>query len=248
MLHTSQMKQENQTHNINNMKKRKYLSVLKFPYYKITWFFRRSIVLYAVVFLLLIPVFNHGRALDIAKRRALNRVIPLMGQLVEFINRGGGLTQKELREYLAYYKTVDAYIPGRDDAKAMMGFCYYYMGNDKKALSAYKRSVDLNPYFFWSHYNLGVIHLQNRHYGQAAEFFRKAIAIKPQVTLKIISSSKLYREILSGIDNPRDVIGRNLKQGYRHCYRMLQKAEALRQAPGSSASFKEGDKIHLRIF
>lgn len=210
--------------------------------------FGRSILLYAAIILLLYVVLNHDNALNRAQRRALNRIIPFMNHLAEFVEKGTEPSRKGFEEYLDYYRIVDAYIPGRDDTKAMLGFCYYHLGQYGKALSSYKKSIDLNPHFFWSYYNLGVLYFQKGDYQEAAEMFKKAIATKPDISVKIIFSSKLYREILNTVKNPRGAIEKSLKRGYLNCYRMLQRAEVLGKGQGPPGPFEGQEEMDLRIF
>lgn len=208
----------------------------------------RTVILYLFVFLLLNSMVNHDNALDRAKLRVLNRVAPFMDRLAEFIEQGEALSDEKLKKYFDYYKIVDAYIPGRDDVKAMLGFCYYHLGEHKKAISAYRESIGLNPYFFWSHYNLGVLYFQDEDYEKAQEEFQAALEIKQAVTVKILYASKLYQDILGEMKNPQDVVRQGLIWGYRDGYRLQQKAKTLGKGQGLPLSREEEDAISLRIF
>jgi len=105
----------------------------------------------------------------------------------------------------------------KGSAYGMLGFCYYHLGKHKEAVSFYRKALEINPYFFWFHYNLGVVYFKKGQYEQAAVSFKKAQDTVPKHNLKFIRASKviyvpIVRENLEKFSIP---MRGQLMDGYR---------------------------------
>ncbi len=58
-----------------------------------------------------------------------------------------------------------------------LGRCYRCMGYPDKALTFYKRSIELNPFQGVAYTNIGVIYTLREEYKKAAEYFEKGLAM-----------------------------------------------------------------------
>ena len=138
-------------------------------------------------------------------------------------------------------------MPRNADAYGMLGFFYYYAEDYEKAVASYQKAIELNAYFFWFYYDMGVICFKNSRYVEAIEFFKKALEQRPEIALKIISSSPIYTSIIkssSYFDYPMDTA---LKTAYMNSYKLLS-LSAQRLNGNNAFFFPELDEIYVRFF
>jgi len=154
-----------------------------------------------------------------AKAVTLNLIKPSFEDFVAYrIDHGqSGIS----RNYPQYYEKLAEYMPQKAEAHALLGFCYYHTGKREEAKAAFIRAIQLNPDFFWTPFNLGVIYFYQDRYQEADVMLRRALALKPEATLKTIFSSKIYGEIIRSAKNFDYAVEENLKAGYRDAYRLL---------------------------
>lgn len=186
-----------------------------------------------------------------SKLVTLNYYIPEFEYLADFIIR----PQKQFDlprltgfgGYLPYYQKAVETLPLEPHAHAMLGFCYYYKGDLSRALQEYQKAISLNPYFFWFHYNKGILLLKDKKYELAKESFQKALATNPDSVFRMILSSKIYQQIIfSSSANMSALLVERLKSGYADCYRLLTLTNRFLLNP--PASLDSLDEIPLRIF
>jgi len=159
-----------------------------------------------------------------AKLTTLNYYIPSFDILADYIHHPQNPDQVLLRGdggFINYYEKIIEFFPHMPEAHAMLGFLYYFAEENEKSIAAYQRAIALNPQYFWSHYNLGIIHFKDARYQLASDSFQKAITTKPDMTLKSIFSSKIYQQILMNINDQDYSLMQDLRTGYRDSYQML---------------------------
>ena len=132
-----------------------------------------------------------------------------------------GFRFQSFQDYLHYYRKVAEYIPNRDDAFGLSGFCYYYLGQEYQAKKAYKKALEINKYFFWHYYNLAVIHFKNGQYEEVAALLKKALDIKPKMAVMVMLTSKIYNDIFGSVESLGDKPTESLGAGYADARRML---------------------------
>ncbi len=120
-----------------------------------------------------------------------------------------------------YYQKAATLFPNNDDAQALLAFTQYYQKDIPQAIESYQRSLDRNPYFFWGYYNLGVIYFQQKDYSKSAQMLSKAVSLNPEITLRILYQSALYRQIWKSLPNPQATLQVNLEQGRQDAGRLL---------------------------
>jgi len=186
------------------------------------WLGSRVAVIYLAVFLAFYFFLDISPAVRTAQLRVLNRVIPTSGKyLIDLMDRKAEFDKDRMAEHLLYFQKVVEFLPQRADSHAMLGFCYFYAGQTKKALAGYERSVELNPAFFWSDYNLGLLYFKEGRYQQAVEPLHLALSTNPEVTLAIFYSSKVYGDIIQEENIPQGEVLRRLQEGYADARRLL---------------------------
>jgi len=158
--------------------------------------------------------------------KSLNDYIPSFDYLVSFMNNPSKKFDEDkitgYGGYFLYYKKVAEFMPSNANIQGMLGFCYYHLGEYKKSLSYYKKAIDLNPYYFWFKYNAGIISLKTENYEEARKFLQQALIANKDITLKVITMSRTYRQIIAGSTNiitfsPE----KRLEKGYKRCLLLL---------------------------
>lgn len=181
-----------------------------------------------------------------AKAITLNHLKPSFDDFVAYrVNHGRADIS---RNYTIYYERLVEYMPQRPEAYALLGFCYYQTGKSQEAIASFISAMKLNPDFFWTPYNLGVIYFRQGRYQEAATMLRRAIALKPQVTLKTIFSSRIYGEIIRSVKDFDYAIEKNLQAGYRDAYRLLKLSQNLLNKTNSASPSTEGQEAPIQFF
>jgi len=112
-----------------------------------------------------------------------------------------------------YYQMAVDLMPNIDAAHFLLGFCEYYMGNPDEARLQFEKSVDLNPYYFWSYYNLGVIYFKQGDFLQSAVILNKTFTLKNEITLGILHQDPFYQQIWHYLDDPGQILESDLSEG-----------------------------------
>jgi len=204
---------------------------------------------YLLIFLLSNVLFDYSKILGKTRAAVLSRLMPTnFDYLVSMMSSPRELTKIEprallsdvkdwiwgevgikslnekdvqLKNYLQYYETVSKYMPQRADVFGLLGFCYYQKGQPRKAIDAYKKDVELNPHFFWSQYNLGLIYYKEGQYRNAIRSFEKALQTRADRTLKYLSYSKLYQDIVRKEAMSIQGLKEKLKEGYLNSHTLI---------------------------
>src|SRR6185436_367433 len=107
------------------------------------------------------------------------------------------INEKALKEYANYYEKITRYLPHQREAYVFLGFCYQYLGKIPEAAQAFQQAIQLDPNFFWSYYNLGVILFNKGDYKGASQLFKRALEVDIKQTLQTMSQSYIYLEIMN---------------------------------------------------
>jgi len=170
--------------------------------------------------------FNH------AKYATLSRYIPSQENIALFHKDWRKLSKKSFQEFERYYEKIALFMPEVAEAKALMGFCYYYGGDKKKAQHAYTEAARQNPDFFNFHYNLGMLALEREEYKKALEHFKRSIEVDPLANVRAVSTSIVYITFLPGLSQPErliSVVGSHTHDEYRQGYlEILRTCELLK--------------------
>ena len=111
-----------------------------------------------------------------------------------------------------YYQIAADLLPDVDSAHFLLGFCEYYMGNSDEAIAQYEKSAGLDPYFFWSYYNLWVIYFKKGDFLKSTFVLNKALSLKSEITLGILHQNPFYQQIWRYIDDPAPILESNLSE------------------------------------
>lgn len=180
----------------------------------VQWVCSRVAVIYLVLFIFSLTCIDLKMFSDRIKVRHLNQAIP---NFTEMVNFSMGQDKKQVvnwAPYKNYFELILRYMPDDVVARQLLGVVDFYAGHKEKAIALFKSSVDLKGrQLFWSNYNLGVIYYKKGMWSQAAEYLLKAISINPQLSIFLMKSSIIYKQIFSipgftysleeGIDNAK---------------------------------------------
>lgn len=112
-----------------------------------------------------------------------------------------------------YYGKAVEMFPANDAGHFLLGYCEYYSGDINSARGQFEESLKINPYFFWSYYNLGVIYFQQGDFFKSAEALNKGLSVKKESTLEILRQGAFYGQIWQYIANPQQIAARDLDEG-----------------------------------
>lgn len=134
--------------------------------------------------------------------------------------------------YITYFNLVSDYMPNQADSYAMLGFCYSHLNQSSLAIDNYKKAIELNPRFFWSYYNLGLLSWANGNFQEASFLFKQSLLLDPRETIESILPSKLYMSILAGSKISYNIVD-SLQHGYQLANDFLNKIERGDKAPAN---------------
>ncbi len=128
-----------------------------------------------------------------------------------------------VRYYTDYYDQLLIVLPTESDIEGILGYCYYQLGDKKKAEIFLKTAITKNPYYFWYYYNLAIINLHNNHYPEAIDLLQKSLQIDPNKTLNVIGASQLiYLPLIESNKKELSKIPQHLIFGYKQSSLLLQ--------------------------
>jgi len=127
-----------------------------------------------------------------ARLMALDHNLPKFQTLATFLVSDKRQAQ-DLSEYVLYYKKLTEIFPNMADTHGLLGFCYFYMNEPRKALRSFKIAATLNPDFFYFQYNLGILYHFLGDYQKAEAAFTKAIATDHIKTMNTLLNSKILQ-------------------------------------------------------
>ena len=133
-----------------------------------------------------------------------------------------------LRQSLRYYRNLVKLFPESPEVYSTIGFCYYHLGNLKKAAYYYQKAIHLDDGFLGLHYNLGLIYVRLGKHKQAVESLYKAINTSPVKTLlhpAMVSPYHLAQGYTSGRQYQK-IRELEIKLGYSKCLELIALSHA----------------------
>lgn len=190
----------------------------------VQWIISRVFVLFFGAILIVHAVVNIPHMVTKAKLKALNRIRPSsFSSPQKFQKDHLEHNPKEMEQYVLYYDKVAELLVNKADVKGLQGYYAFYSGNRQRAEKYYQQAADMNPAFFWFHYNLGVIYFEAAEYEKAAESFRQAVAQRMDVILVVIKMSPMVygpNMIAQGFTD-QEKFPQHLKDGYFNAFKGL---------------------------
>ena len=164
---------------------------------------------------------------------------PSFEDLKKIITTGVWPDGTNLVKYRDYYQKAVSWFPQISELWEVLGVLYYHMGQAQKSADCLQRAIQMQPQFFWSHYNLGVILYADKQYSLAKDEFRKALACPFDLNLRFIVNSSSYLQIFWPQQNWGGFsVKESLENGYRNAQMLLKTTST----PGVEAA------TSLRIF
>jgi tetratricopeptide (TPR) repeat protein len=134
--------------------------------------------------------------------------------------------------FRTYYQKAVNLLPNIDAPHYLLGYCEFHSGNPEAAIEQFQKSIDLNPDFFWSYYNLGVIYLRQGDFLKSAFILNKALTLRKELTLVSLHQDPFYAQIWRYLEDPGKILESNLNEGIQDSARLL--ADCLVKAGHSS--------------
>ena len=182
--------------------------MLKTVFHVMKFLLSRVGIIYVLLFIFLIFCVDLKKIDERVKIRRLNGMRPEFAQMIDFAKHYQPAQTVDWTPYKDYFERLLSYLPNNSTAeklhiedyfiaKTLLGYIYFYTGQEKKAISYFGASEDFNRHFFWSNYNLGVIYYKKGMYAKALKHLNQALETDPEMTIKFMNNSTLYRQIFS---------------------------------------------------
>lgn len=163
-----------------------------------------------------------------AKSRVLGYQTPDFKQLAQNLQNGHIFKPYEIDNwragtaYLSFFKKGSELFPDLFEMHYMRGICQFWHGDYPSAEASLKESLQINPVFFWSYYNLGLLYLKNGQIDAAIALLSQAQRIPPQLTEKFLHDPEAFQIIWRFMPDPENYIQRHLQQaGLQSRYLLL---------------------------
>jgi serine/threonine-protein kinase len=114
-------------------------------------------------------------------------------------------TMEKLDEAISIIKKAQKYDPLSLIINSALGWGYYFVRQYDRAIEQSKKTLEMNPNFFWALYILGISHLKDSNSGEALKVFQKASRISKEHPL-FLSHLGVAFAWTGDIDKARDVV------------------------------------------
>ena len=109
------------------------------------------------------------------------------------------IQQNDIEQAIVQLDEIIAYKPEFAEAWNKRGDAYSHLGELDRALADYGRVLQLNPYQFFAMQSCGEIWLERRNARQAADYFRRALDLNPN----LIEVALILRQLEELLENDR---------------------------------------------
>ncbi len=137
----------------------------------INFIFKRSAVLYLLVFLVAWRVVKW----DIVQMNFLDYERDSSGYLPRIARGEIPVDPQRVEDRRLYYLRLKNFLPVKALAYGNLGFCYFHLGQYAQAIHAYQKAIALDKSLYALHYNLGHIFLLNNQPEDAEQSLRAAL-------------------------------------------------------------------------
>lgn len=175
----------------------------------------------------------------------INHYRPDLAMWKDYVTDGKPLDKGFLKESAQYYETITGYVPQVAEAHHLLALCQYFLGEKESAIRSLQKATVLEPRFFWSWYDLGVMSYREGHFAQSAQDFANALRTSPQAVPLIINASKIYQEVVRESGTVAILTTEHLRQGYRDAARMMD--ASVRRLRGQPAGIAD-EEVRLKVF
>jgi tetratricopeptide (TPR) repeat protein len=101
--------------------------------------------------------------------------------------------------YQTYYELTAEFLPQDFASHYLLALCYHSRGQAEQAAQSYRKSLTLNPNFFWAYYNLGLLYWQGGQPADARRIWGAALSGSPEVTIKSLTTTRLLGDCLKDL-------------------------------------------------
>lgn len=163
-----------------------------------SWASSRVAVIYVIVLIFCFTCVDF-KALNMRiKIRHLNDAIPDFSDMILYSRNQSNKKELDWKPYEKYFQLIMRYMPDDVLTQQLLGMVEYSRGNEQEAIKLFKDSSLINgQVLFWPNYNLGILYYKKKMWPQAAEYFLKAAASNPKLSIILMMDSMVYRQIFT---------------------------------------------------
>lgn len=137
--------------------------------------------------------------------------------------------------YLFFYAKASELFPDEFEMFYMRGICQFWMGDLPSAEASLRKSLEINPVFFWSYYNLGLLYLKTGNIDAAIALFSRAQHIPPGLTKKFLHDLQAFEIIWRFMPDPENYINNQLQKAKQQTDAFVQTAFVLKDHAAAQA-------------
>lgn len=183
----------------------------------------RAVSVYLIFILLTLTFFDYKKVFTHARSASLGRLSFSFEYLIDCIKKNQKLDQKILGYYQHYFEKLIDIMPNTADTYGVLGFVYYRLGEQQKAIWAYQKAIERYPKYFTFLHNLGLLYFKGGDFPKAIESFTKALQVTVSESLFLAMSSQIYNSYFISLDSKdlNSEIKTKFSATYRQNYLML---------------------------
>lgn len=187
----------------------------------LVWLIQRVPVLYLAGFLVFYSMVNYQDVTDKARVASVNRLMPSIDFLVDFIREEKSLSRSYMKEWVMYYRALREISGPRADVDGMLGFFSYYLGQKDRAIKYFEEAIIGNPLYLWFYYDMAVMYYEEGNYEKALEYVQLAVDRDEETTNSFLNVAKPYNDLLQPLQNKTDLLHDHFQMGRMQMFKML---------------------------
>jgi len=156
-----------------------------------------------------------------SKAVTLSYFVPKFDHMIETIEYNRKIDPGMASAYIKFYEKSLKFYPHQVDIHALLGLNYFYRGELAKSLDHYQKATEFNNYFFWNHYNLAILYFKNEQYEKSLISSNEALSKRPEIALKIINTSPVYKYIWKRMGDIEHTLIKNYKTAYQDVFALI---------------------------
>lgn len=122
-----------------------------------------------------------------------------------------------LEQWHRYFLDIAHYAPALSETHGLLGFYEIVHNNHPAALRAIEKAQASNPLYWVNDYNLGVLYFREKDYIKAMAHFQKAAVSDMRLNAYVMTSSKLYVDLIRQAKNLNIKFKDRLQNGNNQC-------------------------------
>lgn len=188
------------------------------------WMGTRVIFVYVVIFIALGVVADIPLIWSNARIRSLNRLMPSMEGLADFVMGRRNLSPEEWEEYIGYYKRLLRLSRNDPGGNFFFATVCAMAGREEEGLPYLRYAVENIKGLFFVDYNFAAVLYNRGDYESAISWFQQAVDDPPDRMLHYMRDAKMYLQVIFSIVDSGFHVEGSLAEKYQEAHLMIAKS------------------------